>query len=360
MSKGRIVVIEGDDWIARLVEEGLNEAGYEVMLSSEALEGFEQVRASQPDCIICDVALPDFDGYWVAHKVRTDPSPMSTTPFLFLTNADDDTSPLHAFHVGADVQVQKPFRLDEVVAQVRALVEMAKRLRMARDSFLDKEGEKPPQGEALRGDLAQISVTTVLALLEMERRTGQLRVTQEGPEPSGEATIDLAGGFAVGSALSGAATPLLPTLREILKWKKGTIAFFAWPDAPARGPKKPIAAMLMEAAQLNASGTLLPGKRRTSLASNAAAPNSVAPISAAPTSVGPSGRPSTLPEARLSMQPKSPSMNPPARPSTQPKSPAISRAAPTNTHPSPAKPTKAPAPARPSFAPKAPPAPKKQ
>jgi DNA-binding response OmpR family regulator len=250
MSKGRIVVIEGDDWIARLLEEGLNDAGYEVVLASEALEGFERALEQLPDCIICDVALPDFDGYWVAHKVRADPSSISTTPFLFLTNADDDESPLAAFNVGADVRLTKPFRLEEVVAQIGALVEMAKRLRQPRDASGDKLGVSVPPGEALRGNLEQMPVGTLLALLEMERRTGQLKVTHAGSE----ATIDLVGGFAIGGTLAGATTGLLAIVREILKWKSGVVSFHVRKDAPPPDQKKPIGAILMEAAQLNATG----------------------------------------------------------------------------------------------------------
>jgi two-component system OmpR family response regulator len=250
MSKGRIVVIEGDDWIARLLEEGLNDAGYEVVLASEALEGFERAREHEPDCIICDVALPDFDGYWVAHKVRADPSSISTTPFLFLTNADDDESPLAAFNVGADVRLTKPFRLEEVVAQIGALVEMVKRLRQPRDASGAKQAVSVLPGEALRGNLEQMPVGTLLALLEMERRTGQLKVTHE----SAEATIDLVGGFAVGGTLSGAKTGLLAIVREILKWKTGIVSFHVGKDAPPPDQKKPIGAILMEAAQLNATG----------------------------------------------------------------------------------------------------------
>jgi two-component system OmpR family response regulator len=259
MSKGRVVVIENDDWIARLLEEGLNDAGYEVILSSEALEGFQKALERVPDCIICDVVLPDFDGYWVAHKVRADPSAISTTPFLFLTQADDEASPLEAFNVGADVQLTKPFRLDEVVAQVGALVEMAKRLRKARDSFLDKKAA-PPLGEALRGDLAQMSLATVLALLEMERRSGQLQVTEGDAERKGgsTATIDLASGFATGGTLGGASAGLLQILREILKWKSGLLTFHVGEEAPPPNPKRPIGAILMEAVQLNATGPTPP------------------------------------------------------------------------------------------------------
>ena len=110
--------------LARLLEQGLNDAGYEVILRAKPSR-FPGAQEKLPDRIICDVALPNFDGYWVAHKVRADASPISTTPFLFLIQADDEASPLEAFNVGADVQLTKPFRLDEVVAQVGALVEMA-------------------------------------------------------------------------------------------------------------------------------------------------------------------------------------------------------------------------------------------
>ncbi len=249
MSNGRVLVIEGDDWIAHLLEEGLKDANYEVTLASEALEGVQKVGEVQPDCIICDVALPDFDGYWVAHKVRADSSAISTTPFLFLSNDDEEEgSPLEAFNVGADVQVTKPFRLEEVVAQVRALVDMAQRLRSARDSFLEK-GSLPP-GEALRGSLDQMSLATVLALLEMERRSGQVKVTHEGAE----ATIDLVGGFATGGTLNGKPVGVLAILREVMKYKTGLVTFRAIKRAGSPGQKKPIAGLLMEAVELNAMG----------------------------------------------------------------------------------------------------------
>jgi DNA-binding response OmpR family regulator len=257
MSKGRVVVIENDDWIARLLEEGLNDAGYEVTLASEALEGFQRACEKLPDCIICDVSLPDFDGYWVAHKVRADSSAVSTTPFLFLIQADDEASPLEAFNVGADVQLTKPFRLDEVVAQVGALVEMAKRLRKTRDSFLDRNAQ-PPVGEALRGDLAQMSIATVMALLEMERRSGQLQVSEGDGKSGSSATIDLASGFATGGTLAGASTGLLQILREIMKWKSGLLVFQVGKEVPPPNPRRPIGAILMEAVQLNATGPTPP------------------------------------------------------------------------------------------------------
>src|SRR5215470_1179657 len=59
MSRGQVVVLEDDDWVARLLETGLREHGYEVATVGEALGGFQRVCQLEPDCIVCDVTLPD-------------------------------------------------------------------------------------------------------------------------------------------------------------------------------------------------------------------------------------------------------------------------------------------------------------
>ena len=250
----------GDDWIARLLEEGLRAADYEVIVATNAGEGFQKACESRPDCVICDVDLPDHDGHWVARSVRAHPSPIAKVPLLFLSNADDERAPLGAFEGGADAHLSKPFRLEEVVAQVAALLEMTKRLREkpapppppppAPPPIPPPQNHAPPAGEALRGSLEQMSVATVLSLLELERRTGQLRVTNGGAD----ATLDLIGGFAITATLRGVATPLLATVRELLNWNKGLVSFYVGKDAPVPEKKRPIGALLMEAAQLNAQG----------------------------------------------------------------------------------------------------------
>ena len=65
--------------IAPLVT-AIREAGYEALVCQTAQAGLETACAIQPDCIICDIALPDNDGYWVARNVRTHPSRVSVTP----------------------------------------------------------------------------------------------------------------------------------------------------------------------------------------------------------------------------------------------------------------------------------------
>src|SRR6516162_3400604 len=136
MSRGLVLVIEDDEWVSRLLEAAIREAGYTVVICSTAKTGLEAAVSQMPECIVCDIDLPDDDGYTVARHVRTHASRVSVTPFLFLSGLDDEQSRIEGFHVGADVYITKPFRVDEVVAQIDALVQMATRLRQRRDSML--------------------------------------------------------------------------------------------------------------------------------------------------------------------------------------------------------------------------------
>ena len=122
MAKGRVLVIEDDEWVSRLLASCLEEHDFEVLTAAAAKEGFLQACALEPDCIVCDVTLPEEDGYWVARRVRTEPAAVATTPFLFLTAMDDEQSRLEGFHVGADVYMTKPFDPDLLLAHARKVL----------------------------------------------------------------------------------------------------------------------------------------------------------------------------------------------------------------------------------------------
>src|SRR5262245_24055774 len=160
MDSRLVLVIEGDEPTANQLAAAIREADYEVVVSNGARSGLDIAIEIKPDCVVCDVALPDEDGYWVARHIRTHPSQVSVTPFLFLSELDDAESRLQGFHVGADVYMTKPFRINEVVAQIGALVQMASRLRQRRDNLLSIP--EPAEQTAIEGDLSHMSVATVL------------------------------------------------------------------------------------------------------------------------------------------------------------------------------------------------------
>lgn len=249
MASGRVLIIEQEEWEATLLAKFLSEAGYEVHVAGEARAGFDQVRKLQPDCILCSVNLPDIDGFWVARRVRTEPSRVATTPFLFLTEADDAESRLQGLNVGADLYLTKPFRHDEVVAQVGALIDMANRLRKQRESFSSEGPASSAAGAAFSGDVAQMSVATVLTLLDLERRSGQLKVRGDRGQIALLELVD--GKFASGTLDKKPWSPA-ELLREVLRWKKGSFSFRGSQGGVASdsGEQQKIGGLLLEAMRL--------------------------------------------------------------------------------------------------------------
>lgn len=242
---GRLLIIEPDEWEANLLADCLTEVGYEVHLATEASAGLERVRALEPDCILCDVSLPDIDGFWVARRVRTEPSRVATTPFLFLTNAEDTESHLEGLNVGADLYLTRPYHHEEVVAQVGALIEMANRLRKQRASF--SEAPSSVAGAAFVGDIAQMSVATVLTLLELERRSGQLELRSEARQV---AALELNEGMVVGATLGAEAREATQVLREMLRWRKGRFSFRGSTAVLAKVSRQSVGGLLIEAMRL--------------------------------------------------------------------------------------------------------------
>jgi DNA-binding response OmpR family regulator len=246
VAKGRILIIEADEWESTLLAKFLAEAGYDVQVAAEARAGFEKVRQLQPDCILCDVNLPDIDGFWVARRVRTEPSAVATAPFLFLTDADDVESRLQGLNVGADLYLTRPFRNEEVVAQVGALIDMANRLRKQREAF-SSEGPISANGAAFQGDVAQMSVATVLTLLELERRSGHLKVRSDVGRT---AVLELHDGSLAGAVLDEQAQEPSLVLRETLRWKKGHFTFRSAEFTAQAGSRQTIGGLLIEAMRL--------------------------------------------------------------------------------------------------------------
>ena len=253
LQPGRVLIIEDDPWSASVLAKFLRERGHEVFLCGDARSGFEKACQWMPDCIVCNVNLPDIDGFWVARRVRTESSAVATTPFLFITSDAERETRIQGLHVGADAYMSRPFTNDEAVAQVEALIEMARRLRVRRDSFMS-EAPTNGKGAAFKGDIAQMSLATVLMVLGMERRSGRLRITTDGHTAELLVAVDT---FADGE-LNGEKQPPLDVLRAVLKWKKGTFYFRPTSDT-APDMRASVSALLLEAMQIE--DELAAGKR---------------------------------------------------------------------------------------------------
>jgi two-component system, OmpR family, response regulator len=252
MAKGRVLVIDGDEWVARLLAAGLRDHGFDVSTSVSGANGLEVARAISPDCIVTEATLTDMDGPAVVRALRAEEGPLALTPVVFLTNADDAGSRVAAFHAGGDVYLIKPFRVEEIAMQVQALVAMTVRFRGRRESQASSpESELPesvaPGGHAIEGNIAQMSIATVLTLLEMEHRTGVLSISTK----SRKCSLEMVGGFACGGTIGGAKIAPLAVLRQILCWKEGRFRFRPGTDTALPSNRRSIGALLIEAVRLD-------------------------------------------------------------------------------------------------------------
>jgi two-component system alkaline phosphatase synthesis response regulator PhoP len=120
MSK-RILVVDDDREIVRLLRAYLEQNGFEVLTAYDGERALHALRAARPDLVVLDLMLPDRDGWDVTRIVRGDPV-IANTPILMLTARVEDHDKIAGLELGADDYVTKPFNPREVVARVRALL----------------------------------------------------------------------------------------------------------------------------------------------------------------------------------------------------------------------------------------------
>lgn len=112
----RILVVDDERQITRMLRAALQSSGYEVLLASNGLEGLEQFQTERPDLIISDLVMPVMDGLELTEAVRR----LAQTPIIVLSVRDTDTMKVKALDAGADDYLTKPFSTLELLARVRA------------------------------------------------------------------------------------------------------------------------------------------------------------------------------------------------------------------------------------------------
>lgn len=246
MSRGRILLIDGDEWLGRLLGRIFQEKDFAADFCEDARSGLESAFKSPPDAIVCSVVLPDIDGFWVARRIRTEGGQVTRVPIVLLSDARDAQVRMQGLQVGADVVMERPVGNDEIVAQVEALLELQKRTRLAEPAESDPAAPSIANA-AFRGDLSNFPLASVLMMLEMERRTGTLEVVSGSGQ---RALLVLSTGLFASTELDGQVRSPLEALREVLGWRSGRFAFRTRDVGslpPARGS---VAAVVLEAMRL--------------------------------------------------------------------------------------------------------------
>lgn len=121
----KLLTIDDDAGILDLVQSFLEEDGYDVFTALGGEAGIAQAQALKPDLIICDVEMPDLDGWHVLEAIRKH-SDLQHTPFLFLTGLDDMKHLRQGMNLGADDYLTKPFNYKQLSQAVAVRLEKQK------------------------------------------------------------------------------------------------------------------------------------------------------------------------------------------------------------------------------------------
>lgn len=135
----QLLLIDDDPNLILLVKDYLEFRGYEVLTAENGREALDILERETPDMIICDVMMPEMDGYSLVEHVRKD-ARMSWIPVLFLSAKGQIQDRVKGLSTGADVYMVKPFEPEELVAQVESSLKQASRLMVHQPS---KSGGDP-------------------------------------------------------------------------------------------------------------------------------------------------------------------------------------------------------------------------
>ena len=117
----RILVVDDDKSIVKIVKKYLEQANYTVLTAHDGATALHTLRRERPDLLILDLMLPDQDGWEITRILRADKT-RATIPIIMLTARVEDTDMIIGLELGADDYVTKPFNARGLVARVRSLL----------------------------------------------------------------------------------------------------------------------------------------------------------------------------------------------------------------------------------------------
>jgi len=128
----KILIIEDNEDIRNNTAEILELSNYDVIVAEDGKVGVEKAIQHKPDLIICDIMMPELDGYGVLHAVQKNDA-IKNTPFIFLTAKTERGDFRKGMELGADDYITKPFDSEVLLLKIKAILK--------RNEELNKEAE---------------------------------------------------------------------------------------------------------------------------------------------------------------------------------------------------------------------------
>jgi uncharacterized protein (TIGR02266 family) len=164
--KLNLVIVDDDRFQSDVASSGFIKRGDRVRIARDGLAGLALCLEEKPDVILTDVQMPRMDGWQMVRLIRARAN-LAKVPILFLTSLSSEQDRLVGYRLGVDDYLTKPHDPEDLVTRVERAVLRAEQINRSTNDA---------ERDALRGDLNQVSIQSVLSFLEMERRSGVLRI----------------------------------------------------------------------------------------------------------------------------------------------------------------------------------------
>ena len=226
----KILVVDDDPNVQRLLQYTLKQEGYEVVVASDGAEGFRLWGAEAPDLILLDVMLPKLDGYQVATKIRTEEGSSGHVPIIMLTAEREVEQKVRGLRAGADDYLIKPFHPAELLARIKSL--------LARFAPRDALLARPPLGRILvyYGAKGGVGTTTIAinSAIALHRELGRKVCLLDGNLQFGDHRVFLDLGLDRKSVVDVVSAPTIDgdLIRQVLVKHDSGIDLLLAPPSP--------------------------------------------------------------------------------------------------------------------------------
>ena len=117
----RILVVDDELNIVRLIQVNLERHGYTVETANNGAQALQKIKENRPDLLVSDVMMPEMDGFELLANVRRDPS-LVDLPAIMLTAKAQDADVMTGYRTGADMYLTKPFNPAELIAFAKRIL----------------------------------------------------------------------------------------------------------------------------------------------------------------------------------------------------------------------------------------------
>jgi DNA-binding response OmpR family regulator len=225
----QILIVDDDPWILKMVTTVLGKRGYRIHTAGDGQEAYLKAIEVKPDLIVTDIMMPKMDGWTLVRSLRAR-ADLALTPVIFLSALGSDEDRIQGFRLGADDYLPKPFRFEELDLRVsnalrkrRTTTDPAAAQVRGAPTAAAGPAAAPASTGGIQGALEQLGLSSLLVMVEMERKSGILVLRRQ----TRTARIFVKQGKVIAARIEGEATKGADAVYHLLTWPDGRFDFTA-------------------------------------------------------------------------------------------------------------------------------------